>query len=333
MSRPSNFKPTNLNQPNFKPTIINPTPTIINPTPTIINPTPTTLQPSKVILFTNARDEPNLKEWIAHHLLLGFDFIYIFDHKSKTPLKGNFSGFNKDKFQVHVERCELNGAIKDTLITAAARISKKHNYDWMLYLDADEFFVINNNNITNVKQLLSYYPYADSISFNWLLFGTNYHINEPAGLIMDNYTRSQPTLNDHLKTFLRPNEFLSPNAHRSDIKNSNKIYHGNGTLLSAVYPPFKSNKHYINPIKFEKSQAFIAHYYVQSEETYNKRKLNLPRDDWGSFRDKKLTLLGVPITDNYNIHSEFNDTINTMVKDKYSQKIKDFLANIEAKKW
>ena len=31
----------------------------------------------KVILFTNARDELKLKEWVAHHLLLGFDFIYI----------------------------------------------------------------------------------------------------------------------------------------------------------------------------------------------------------------------------------------------------------------
>ena len=32
------------------------------------------------VLFTNARDESNLKEWCAHHLLLGFDCIYIFDH-------------------------------------------------------------------------------------------------------------------------------------------------------------------------------------------------------------------------------------------------------------
>jgi hypothetical protein len=40
----------------------------------------------KTMLFTNARDEKNMKEWVAHHLLLGFDLIYIFDHKSKIPL-------------------------------------------------------------------------------------------------------------------------------------------------------------------------------------------------------------------------------------------------------
>lgn len=283
----------------------------------------------KVILFTNARDELKLKEWVAHHLLLGFDFIYIFDHKSKIPLKEQFLDFNKDKFQVYVERCELDGAIKDKLISTAVNIAKKNNFEWMLYLDADEFLVINNDSVTNVKQLLSYYSYADSISCNWLLFGTNFHITEPDGLIIDNYTRSEPTLNDHLKTFIRPSQFLSPNAHRSLIKDPNKAYHVNGKQLNKITPPFKGNQHYINPIEFEKAQVYIAHYYVQSEETYNKRKLSLPRDDWGSFRDKKLTLLGFPITENYNIHSEFNSTINTLVTRKYSQKIKNFLKNIE----
>ena len=41
---------------------------------------------SSVILFTNARDEPNIAEWIAHHLLLGFDKIVVFDHLSKIPI-------------------------------------------------------------------------------------------------------------------------------------------------------------------------------------------------------------------------------------------------------
>ena len=36
----------------------------------------------KVALFTNARDEKHIKEWAAHHLLIGFEYIFIFDHKS-----------------------------------------------------------------------------------------------------------------------------------------------------------------------------------------------------------------------------------------------------------
>jgi hypothetical protein len=283
----------------------------------------------KVILFMNARDEKNLKEWVAHHLLLGFDLIYIFDHKSKIPLKGQFTEFNKDYQRVFVSRCEIDGAVKDILITKASKIAEEMNADWFLYLDADEFLVINDDSIQNVKQLLNYYPQADSLSCNWLLFGTNYHVKEPEGLIIDNYTRSERQLNDHLKTFIRPSEFLSPNPHRPTIKNADKAYHFNGINLNRFRPIFKCNFHFINPIDFNKAKIFIAHYYIQSEETYTNRKLNLPRDDWGTFRDKKITVTGVPITENYSIHSEFNDTINTLVKDKYSNKIKEFLKSIQ----
>ena len=39
-----------------------------------------------VALFTNARNEKHIKEWVAHHLLIGFELIVIFDHKSIKPL-------------------------------------------------------------------------------------------------------------------------------------------------------------------------------------------------------------------------------------------------------
>lgn len=278
----------------------------------------------KVILFTNARDEYNMKEWVAHHLLLGFDFIYIFDHKSKIPLTGLFNNFNKEKFQVFVQRCELEGPIKDKLITTAAKISKKHNFTWMLYLDADEFFVINNSSITDVKSLLKLYNWADSVSFNWLYFGTNYHDNEPKGFLIENYTRSHEFLDEHLKTFIRPTEFCYPNAHRSEVKNKNKIYHGNGTLLSSINPPYYENRHFVNNIHFTKAYVFIAHYYYQSLETFVNRKINLPRDDWGIFRDddetKKYSI--------QDIHNNYNDVTNTIVLDKYLNKIKEYLRNI-----
>ena len=53
----------------------------------------------KVILFTNAIDEKNMREWVAHHLL-GFDEIYIFDHQSIIPLTGQFDNFNIEKIKI-----------------------------------------------------------------------------------------------------------------------------------------------------------------------------------------------------------------------------------------
>ena len=81
---------------------------------------------NKVMLFTNARDEKNIKEWAAHHLLLGFDLIYIFDHKSKIPLKTVFSNFDQ---RVQVERCEMPNKIKLNLMNRASKIAKILNME------------------------------------------------------------------------------------------------------------------------------------------------------------------------------------------------------------
>jgi hypothetical protein len=74
-------------------------------------------------------------------------------NKLKKEIDKIEKDFNKDGLRVYVERCELEGGIKDILITRAAELAQKMNFDWMLYLDADEFLVINNDKITNVKQL------------------------------------------------------------------------------------------------------------------------------------------------------------------------------------
>ena len=52
---------------------------------------------ASVILFTNARDEPNISEWIAHHLLLGFDKVIVFDHLSSIPISSSVpTNFNQN---------------------------------------------------------------------------------------------------------------------------------------------------------------------------------------------------------------------------------------------
>ena len=284
----------------------------------------------KILLFVNARDEPNMKEWVAHHLLIGFDYIFIYDHKSIIPLEGQFNNFNKNGDKVFVKRCELNGPVKDFFITRAAETAKSINADWMLYLDADEFFVINTDKINNVKELLKMYPNADSVSFNWLMFGSNGHIKEPEGLIIDNYTKSQLKLCDHIKTFIRPSQFLKKNAHRCDIKNPIKMFHGNKTrLITRSEILINNSRLFDNPIEYYNSIAYIAHYYVQSKETWIRRKLTLPRDDNGQIRPQNQTILNKELSLHYDMHSDLNDIENLNVKNKYSENIKRYLQSID----
>ena len=262
-------------------------------------------KPNKTILFTNARNELHMKEWCAHHLLLGFDYICIFDHKSTIPLHYEFKNFNK---RVSIIRCEWANPVKLQLMNQSVKIAKQLNIDWMLYLDADEFLVLNT--FQNINHMLTLFKNADSLAINWLMFGTNNHKKEPTGTIIENYTKSELLLNKHVKSFVRPSQVTSIiNAHFFNIINPLLRVSMQYNIMNKIHPEFNNC-----PIEYTKANAYIAHYLYQSEETYINRKLKLPADDSTKHRNK-----------DENIHNRYNDIDNMNLVNKYLESIKRYL--------
>jgi hypothetical protein len=195
--------------------------------------------------------------------------------------------------------------IKMPLMLKASKIAKSANASWMLYLDADEFLVLNL--FQNVKKFLSYFKYADSIGINWLMFGSNHHVKEPDGLIIENYTKSDLKLNKHVKSFVRPSQVVNAtNPHFFEMSNPYFMFSLNGNRMN-ITKMFNEWD-----IEYYKCPAFIAHYAYQSEESYIKRKINLPRDDNSQFR-----------TIEEDIHNKHNEVENLIVKNKYLNNIKE----------
>lgn len=260
---------------------------------------------NNVGLFCNARDEINIKEWAAHHLLIGFDIIIIFDHKSKISLKEIFINFDR---RVNIIRIDLEtNNIKLILMNKAKEIAKKLNMDWFIYLDADEFLILNNM-FKGVKHFLNTYSYADSIGVNWLMFGSNNFVNEPSGLLLENYTRSQDKIDQHVKSFVRPNEIKNcENPHFYNIRNPLRML---GIDFKIMKKPYCFNN---IDISFYKAPAYVAHYVYQSESSYKRRKIDLKGDD-GTIRSD----IGK------DIHKLYNNTINIQPQ-KYIKNIKNFL--------
>lgn len=262
------------------------------------------------ILFTNARDEPNISEWVAHHLLLGFDKVIVFDHLSKVPISSsirtNFNG------KLSIIRVDGIGNIKLRLMQNALDIAAKNNYSWMLYLDADEF--LNLNKFNNIKPFLDIFKDADAIGINWLMFGTSGYKEQPKGLITDNFIRSEIRLNNHVKSFIRPSAAVRvENPHYYIIIDKSRYYSGNGTRMPVG--PFNNQ-----PLPFIKAPAYIAHYYTQSEEEHLRRKRRI-LDDGTSNKDAAHP----------EVHKIYNNVVNNQLQNKYSQRTKDFLKehNIE----
>ena len=270
---------------------------------------PKKINANRVVLFTNARDENNIKEWAAHHIILGFDNVIIFDHKSKEPLKKVFSDF--DKRVTVIDGSKLEGQVKFHFMNWAQRIATVIKADWFLYLDADEFLVLKPP-IKHVKEFLSSFPFqnASAISLNWLLFGSNFLDKDPNDLIVNSYTRSEKMLNPHVKTFVLTSAAeKATNPHFYNLADNHYQYSFNGLMKY----PFCQN---VVSKSFHEMPAYIAHYITQSKETYYRRKVNLPADDTGSKRDVKNI---------DSIHNSHNEIENYEVRDLFADNIKDFL--------
>ena len=254
----------------------------------------------KIILFTNARDEENIKEWCAHHLLLGFDCIYIFDNLSIKSIAEELYFFEK----VCVFDIKETGFIKLKCIKFAIEIAKSVNADYMLYLDADEFLILNKHE--TVSDFLNDYQ-ADLISINWLMFGTNGFKKQPDGII-SNFTKCERYLNNHVKTFVKPSKITKIfTPHTYYVKENSISMDINKNIL--IPSPFVENK-----VEFNLTPAYIAHYIYQSEEMCNFRKMNRKNDLGGSNGNVDILL--------------YNEVDNFEIKERYSSKINTFLNNL-----
>jgi hypothetical protein len=270
----------------------------------------------KTCLFTNARNEKNILEWVLHHQKLGFNYIFIIDHKSIIPINKILNVINPitktpkyNMKNVFVLRINKDKIVKTNLMKFAVKFCIKNHFNWLLYLDSDEFLVLNYTN--NVNNFLQHYVLYDQVGINWLLFGSNYKdslLNNNESIV-ESYTRSDKNLNNHLKSFiniphLRYNKIINiVNPHAYILNNMSRSINVNYKRVNPLEP------HYYDTIQpFNKVPAFIAHYLYQSYETYLNRKINLPRDDTGTFRS---------LINKEDFHKRNNDIINTFVKDKF----------------
>lgn len=265
----------------------------------------------KTILFTNVRDENHILEWAIHHYNLGFTHIHIFDHLSVKPVKDII----KDKLpNVTVERLNSKFANKSGLIVQSCKYSYKTDYDWMLYLDGDEFLILKEDE--NVESFLKKYENYEQVCINWLMFGSNNHNKIPSNSTMlESYTKCNSILDHHVKSFVKPKCIVGcGHPHVYNVKNPNLSV---STTYEISGSPFYTNS---KGMEIDKVNSYIAHYYYQSYDTYVRRKVSRERDD--------LLNGKWPKTEIDKFHSIYNDIENTEPRDRYNQKNKDTILEL-----
>lgn len=129
----------------------------------------------KTLLCAMARNENKyLKKWAQYHLYsVGFTHIVLYDN-----------GFDEDERPIDV----LDEYVKDGTVNIIDFRDKtlcqpnvyndclmrySDNYDWIAFIDIDEYFTINNNGPTNIGECLArdIFNDYDVILCSWLTFG------------------------------------------------------------------------------------------------------------------------------------------------------------------
>jgi hypothetical protein len=131
----------------------------------------------KVKLVAIAKDEAAyIPEWVFHHLHVGFDKIEIYVNRTSDNTENmlnyieslfpNVSHYSADWIDTCPEESTKN---LQYIIYAKAFFDTQINMDadYIMFLDIDEFWTPSNLSVS-IHQIITKYPKADAISFQWL---------------------------------------------------------------------------------------------------------------------------------------------------------------------
>jgi glycosyltransferase involved in cell wall biosynthesis len=169
-----------------------------------------------LIVRNEARD---IQEWIAFHALAGFDTQIIFDNGSSdgtADLIQQAAGNYDIRFHNWTNRTASSqvGAYQ------AACEAYKLEFDWIAFIDSDEFLVTANGQ--KINEFLTRYENYAAIAINWAVYGADGHEHWPPGLVVESFRRRADETffpARHVKSILRPHLAMSClNPHYFDMR-------------------------------------------------------------------------------------------------------------------
>jgi len=224
-----------------------------------------------------------LKEWIEHYLYHGVDHIYLVnDFSTDYYMKiikhypDKVTLYHNDIITDQVGRQEM---IMNKYFKSLLNISK-----WMSILDLDEFLYSPID--INLQNVIKKYEQFNSITVEWLFFGSNGHIEQPKSVV-EGFTKRQYKHMDYInphKFIVKCKEVVNFHIHHCDVN-------GPWTHLKC------NNEH--------NSDFIINHYNIQSYNWFMNVKSQ--RGDINNYAEN----IGVKRDIEYFKKHDFKDVIDT----------------------
>lgn len=262
---------------------------------------------SLVALSTMKDEGPYVIEWVAHHLALGFTELMVYTNDCSDGTDLILRRMEQLGIGVHHRDNVIPEGMKPhpSMLKSAAEEALIVNSDWLLVLDADEFFCINHPSGTMdglVADLMAMDAHAMVVT--WRIFGSSRIRDWSRDPVTTQFTWAAPPFWNKgwgTKTLLRFDpKYLRLGMHRPIIKSQHKEtdypdsvlwVNGSGRPLEEWFK-FRGWRSIRRTLGYDWAQ--MNHYAIKSMDAFSLRKYrgnaNLKKDkynaDYWSLQDR-----------------------------------------------
>jgi hypothetical protein len=160
----------------------------------------------KVALVVVAKwEDYYLDEWLDYNHKLGFDKIIMYQNNWRTDIERPFLE----------KRIGDGNAVQLKLFNKF--LATNTEYDWIAFVDCDEFIVLNQHN--NIKELIEQYKdKTNSLSLNWYFYGSGGLETRTSNSLLKMFTKRNAAPDQHIKVLVNARCGTKMNLpHNADI--------------------------------------------------------------------------------------------------------------------
>ena len=215
---------------------------------------------------------PYLLEWVAYHKLQGVEKFYIADNNSSDNTSELLLALH-DLGEIRVIPYPVVGDHPSQLRAYSMIMQKYHHeYDWIAFIDADEFIAPTNATMRFAEYLSSLPSDVGALALNWAIYGSAGEKKFRDELTINRFNKRAEKdfhINNHFKSVVSSRVFFSAplNPHRFHLPDDTRFVH---TDMSDVM------RHDTLGIKVSNSVIWdnfrINHYNIRSSEEFFDRK-------------------------------------------------------------
>jgi hypothetical protein len=214
-----------------------------------------------------AKDEdPYLLEWIAYHLAIGVDHVWIYDNGSRTPISSLLSVSRSWRYVTVIRWDDVPN--QNAQLEAYAHYLRTfgHAVEWTAAIDIDEFICLRQH--TDINTFLGQFDHANGIAINWRYFGSAGHEHLGPGLVMERFTQASYIHRSHnqgIKSIYRTSEVERLMHHASLTRGARRVCSANGNFV-------RDDEEWmllVDERNFDVAQ--INHYFVKSREEWDRK--------------------------------------------------------------